>query len=81
MRKELEVQHEVQSSNLKSIGLYKGMYDKKEVLVIRVDFQRGASYDYYPCTEKEFQEAFVPGVIIKDWFNSLKLNRNFKRLL
>lgn len=77
--KELEKQHDVQSSNLKSIGLYKGMHDSKETLIVKVVFQRGAAYNYYPCTEKEFQEAFKPGVILKDWFAKFKIGKKFNQ--
>ena len=72
MAKTLGVQHNVLSSNLKSIGFYDN--------TVRVEFLRGATYEYSPCTEKEFQEAFVPGVILKDWFAKFKTGKNFKQI-
>lgn len=77
MAKVLEKQYDVVSSNLKSIGIYKSMFQKKETFIIKIEFRRGAVYDYFPCTEKEFQEAFVPGVILKDWFAKFKVGKNY----
>jgi ribosomal protein S18 acetylase RimI-like enzyme len=73
MKKELEKQCEVRSSNLKSIGFYK----KPTNSIIKIEFQRGAIYEYYPCNEKEFQEAFAPGVVLKDWFAKFKVGKNY----
>ncbi len=82
MAKELGKQHPVQSSNLKSIGFYHkpSIGSVASTDIIRVEFQRGASYDYTPCTVKEFQEAFVPGVVLKDWFAKLKIGKDFKQV-
>lgn len=79
MAKTLGIQHPVQSSNLKSIGFYKS--NDPNPPIIRVEFQRGAAYDYWPCTEKEFQEAFAPGAVLKDWFSKFKTGKNFKQVI
>jgi hypothetical protein len=81
MAKEINIQHEVQSSNLKSIGWHNKTIDGKPSSVVRVEFQRGASYDYWPVTAKEFNEAFAPGVVLKDWFNKFKTGKNFKQVV
>lgn len=79
MSKELGKQHPVESSNIQSIGFYKS--DSPNPPLVRVVFQRGAQYDYWPCSEKEFQEAFAPGVIIKDWFAEFKIDKNYKVII
>lgn len=77
MAKETEKQHAVESSNLKSVGFYNSSNSHP---FIRIEFQRGASYDYWPVTEKEFQSAFVPGVKISEWFNTFKTGKHFKKV-
>ena len=72
-------QHDVQSSNLKSIGFYPRKETSGED-IIRIEFQRGAAYDYWPSTNKEFQEAFAPEVMIKDWFAKVKIGKQFKKV-
>lgn len=80
MAKELAKQHAVQSSNLESIGFYFGTESAPQSGVIRVAFKRGASYDYWPCTQEEFQKAFASGVKISEWFNAFKTGKSFKKL-
>lgn len=81
MTKELGKQHLVESSNLKSIGFYQTNKLCPGSCSVRVEFQRGAQYDYWPCSEKEFQEAFVPGVVIKDWYYKFKVGKDYKQIL
>lgn len=80
MAKQLAEQHAVQSSNLKSIGFYFGTESAPQSGVIRIEFQRGPSYDYWPCEQEEFQNAFAPGVVLKDWFAKFKTGKSFKKL-
>ena len=77
MAKERGKQHAVQSSNLKSVGFY--ISDDPNPPVIRIEFQRSASYDYWPCTEVEFQEAFTH-TSLKDWFAKIKIGKQFKKV-
>lgn len=81
MAKELEKQHDVESSNLKSIGFYQTNKLCPGSCSVKVEFQRGAKYDYWPVNEKEFQEAFASGVIIKDWFSKFKIGKNYKQIV
>lgn len=80
MAKELGKQHSVVSSNLKSIGFYYATENVSTAGVVKVLFQRGAAYDYWPCSQDEFQEAFKPGVVLKDWFAKFKVGKNFKQV-
>lgn len=60
--------HNVDSSNLAKIGFQKGLGpDGSDVL--RVEFQRGHAYHYYPVTEQIFREG-LQADSVTEWFNS-----------
>ena len=68
----------VVSSNIKAIGYY--VNQEKKMPMIRIEFQRGASYDYFPCTEAEFKSAFDKSQSISDWFKTFKVGKNYVKL-
>lgn len=70
-----------QSTNIESIGFYNGTPSSPKTGVINVRFARGGVYDYFPCTEDEFQEAFKESVQLKDWFAGLRNSKEFKRIV
>ena len=69
-------QYPVESTNLKSVGIYNKRVSAGMVIAIRVEFGRGGIYDYYPCSEKQFHEAFEEGTNLKEWFSELKKDGN-----
>ena len=78
--------YDVTSSNIAAIGLFDVsklpslMFDNVKDLVVRVQFVRGATYAYWPCTQKEFDKAFDGKTALKDWFAEFKKGKNYKEL-
>lgn len=69
----------VNSSNLAAIGYMEKEKDKKDSKgKIRVQFSRGAIYDY-PATAEEYFEA-LKAESISTWFNKFKVGREFEKI-
>jgi hypothetical protein len=78
--------YQVDSSNIDSVGLFDSVEvpepasGRKEILVARIKFVKGAVYEYWPCTEAEFEKVFDDMASVKDWFNHLKLTKHYRQL-
>lgn len=78
--------YQVNSSNIDSVGLFDAIeilapeFEKKEILVAKVQFVRGGVYAYWPVTEAEFEKVFDDITSVKNWFDNLKSTKQFKKL-
>lgn len=79
MPKAIGRQIPVESSNIRSIGFYHGTESFPQMKVIKVEFLSGGIYEYWPCTEEEFQKAFEREIPLKEWFAELKVTRHSKQ--
>lgn len=79
--------YQVDSSNIDSVGLFDSSeipvleFEKKEILVAKVQFLRGGVYAYWPVTEAEFEKVFDDITSVKAWFDNLKSTKQFKKLV
>lgn len=72
----------VKSSNLKAIGwVEKDINDTTRVHAnhIRIEFQRGASYDYFPVTKEDYNLG-ISCNNVSNWFNIFKVGKQFIKL-
>lgn len=79
--------YQVNSTNIDSVGLFDASefptpeFEKKEILVAKVQFIRGGIYAYWPVTEVEFEKVFDNITSVKAWFDNLKSTKQFKKLV
>jgi hypothetical protein len=79
--------YQVNSTNIDSVGLFDAVeipapeFEKKDILVVKVQFVRGGVYIYWPVTEAEFEKVFDDITSVKDWFDNLKETKQFNRLV
>ena len=84
--KSKNVMYDVTSSNIAAIGLFDASqilpphFDYDKIFVAKVQFVRGATYAYWPCTQEEFDKAFDGKTALKDWFAEFKKGKNYKEI-
>lgn len=62
----------LKSSNLKAIGFRKD----QETNIIRIEFQRGSIYEYFPCRVEEYIEA-ISTDNVSGWFKDFIVGKSY----
>jgi len=84
--KNKNVMYDVTSSNISAIGIFDAFdipspeFIKRNIIVVKVQFVRGATYAYWPCTQEEFDKAFDGKTALKDWFAKFKEGKTYKEI-